>query len=81
LAITVGGIGGILAAIAGGAVTGRASKRLGALMQEIQGSGAQPTADQQVEIASLKRTIRQGSLVGAVCILVALVGMSVARAL
>ncbi|HEX7964229.1 MAG TPA: hypothetical protein VF651_00815 [Gammaproteobacteria bacterium] len=81
VAITVGGIGGILAAIVGGAMSGRASKRLGALMQEIQAAGAQPTADQQMEIASLKRTVRRGSLAGAAFILVALVGMSVARAL
>jgi len=80
VAITAGGIGGILAAILGGAVTGRASKRLGALMQEIQASGGQPTAEQQARLQSLKGTVRRGSLAGAFCILIALIGMALARA-
>ena len=81
IAITVGAIAGILAAILSGAMTGRASRRLGALMQEIQAAGGQPTPEQQEVIKSLQATMRLGSLAGAAFILIALIGMSVARAL
>lgn len=80
VAITVGGIGGIFAAIVGGGVSGRATKRLGTLMQQIQASGEQPTPEQQAQIKALKGTMRWGSLAGSICILIALIGMAVARA-
>jgi uncharacterized membrane protein len=80
VAITLGGIGGILAAIVGGGVSGRATKRLGTLMQQIQASGGQSTPEQQAQIESLKGTMRWSSLAGSACILVALIGMAVARA-
>jgi hypothetical protein len=80
IAITLGGGAGILAAILGGAMSGRATRRLGALMQEIQASGKQAGPEQQAEIKALQVTMRRGSLAGALCILIALIGMSVARA-
>jgi len=81
IAITVGAVAGILAAIAGGAMAGRASKRLGALMQECQAAGKPPTAEQQAEIERMKATMRKGSLAGSLFILIALMGMALARTL
>ncbi len=81
IAITVGAVAGILAAIAGGAMAGRASKRLGALMAECQAAGKPPTAEQQTEIERLKAKMRQGSMAGSLFILIALMGMALARTL
>jgi hypothetical protein len=81
IAITVGGVAGICAAIAGGAMAGGASKRLGALMEECQTAGKPPTAEQQAEIERFKAKMRQGSVAGSIFILIALIGMAIARVL
>ncbi len=80
IAITVGGLGGVLAAIVGGAISGRATKRLGAVMQQIEAAGKPATAEQEAEIRALQTTMRMGTVLGTLFILVALVGMAVARA-
>jgi hypothetical protein len=79
IAISVGAVAGIGCAIAGGAVAGRATKRLGALVEEH--AGKTPTAEQQAEMDRLKATMRQGSVLSSLFILVALIGMGLARAL
>jgi len=81
IAITVGAVAGICGAIVGGAVGGRASKHLDGLMAERRAAGKPPTAEQQVEIERMQATMRKGSLAGSLFILIALMGMALARTL
>jgi hypothetical protein len=81
IAITVGAVAGICGAITGGAVAGRASKRLDGLMAECQAAGKPPTAEQQAVIERMQATMRKGSLASSLFILIALMGMALARTL
>ena len=76
LPLTVGAIAGIAAAIAGGAVQGRASGQLQALGQKIAKQGGPPTQEQAAEMGRLQATIRQGSHWSAVLMVVAVIGMT-----
>lgn len=81
LAITLGGIAGILAAVVGATVSKRANLRIGALAAEIQAGGKPPSSAQQSELQNLKNTMRMGSTLSALLVLIALTGMALARSL
>ncbi|MGD8828852.1 MAG: hypothetical protein PVG21_09130 [Gammaproteobacteria bacterium] len=81
LAITAGGIGGILAALAGALISNRAAWKLNGLMAAVQAGGGEVTDAQAGEIAGLKSRLRTGSVAGALLVFVALTGMALARAI
>lgn len=80
IAITIGGVAGILAAVVGAVLVKRPRLRMVALMRALP-SGQVPNPEQQAEIGRLKAAARRGSLIGSVLILAALAGMALAKAL
>lgn len=79
LALTIGGLAGILAAIPGGMV-GAAGQRIGAVAREIASAGATPAPAQMAEIQSLQTRIQVLlSRWTAILLLVAVVAMAAAR--
>lgn len=76
LPLTIGAIAGILSAITGGVMNGRASARMQALGKEIASRGGPPAPEQVAEMQKLQATLRQGSRITAVLMVIALVGMT-----
>lgn len=76
LPLTVGAVAGILSAITGGAMNGRASARMQALGKEIAAKKGPPAAEQMAEMQKLQATLRQGSRITAVLMVIAVVGMT-----
>jgi uncharacterized membrane protein len=66
----------ILSAITGGAMNGRASARMQALGKEIAAKKGPPAPEQLAEMQKLQATLRQGSRITAVLMLIAVVGMT-----
>jgi hypothetical protein len=79
LALTIGGIAGIIALIIGGTFQGQANTRMGRLAQEIEAGGQPPTQAQMAELQALRERVAQGSVWTTVALVVALIGMSVAQ--
>ncbi len=79
--LTIGSVAGILAFILGGTVQMPASARMAALQKEIQAAGAPPTPSQLEELRTLQERISKASRWGAVLMLIAVLGMTMAREL
>lgn len=81
LALTIGGLAGLAAAVEGGAVLGPASQRLEALAQEIEAQGGPPSQEQQAQFQMLQEKVSKGGIRSVLLFVVALVGMSIAQTL
>jgi uncharacterized membrane protein len=81
IAITIGSLAGILAFIEGLIVQMPASNRMAALQKEILTAGGQPTPPQIQEMQALQEKISNASRLGAVLMVIAVLGMAVAREL
>ncbi len=76
LPLTIGAVAGILSAITGGAMNGRASARMQALGKEIAAKKGPPAPAQLAEMQKLQATLRQGSRITAILMVIAVVGMT-----
>lgn len=81
VAITIGSLAGILAFLLGLAVQAPASARMAALQKEIQAAGRPPTPSQMAELHVLLDRISNASRWGAVLMVIAVIGMAIAREL
>lgn len=76
LPLTIGALAGILSAITGGVMNRRASARMQALGKEIAAKKGPPAAEQMAEMQKLQATLRQGSRITAVLMIIAVIGMT-----
>lgn len=76
LPLTIGALAGIFSAITGGVMNGRASARMQALGKEMAAKGGPPAPAQMAEMQQLQATLRQGSRITAVLMVIAVVGMT-----
>lgn len=81
LALTIGGLAGLAAFGHGAAVVGRLTRRLAALGQTIAAAGGPPTPEQAQELQTLQNKLQRNSVITAILMCVALIGMSVAQVL
>lgn len=81
LALTIGGLAGLAAFGHGGAVVGRMTARLSQLGQTIAAAGGPPTPAQTQELQTLQDRLQRNTVITAVLMSVALIGMSVAQVL
>lgn len=77
IVLTIGGAAGIGAWLVGMMMNGRSGMRLAALAKEMGGNP--PTPAQAQEIRALQVTIERGSVWGTALMIVAVIGMAVAR--
>jgi uncharacterized membrane protein len=77
--LTIGSVAGILAFLLGLTVQMPASARMAALQKEIQAAGGPPTPSQMEEMHVLQERISSGSRWGAVLMVIAVLGMTIAR--
>jgi uncharacterized membrane protein len=75
LVLTLGAVAGFAAGIVGTAMQGRSSGRLLALGKEIAAQGGPPSPEQAAEMGALQATIRRGSRLTAVLMVLAVFGM------
>lgn len=75
LPLTLGALAGILAGIVGTRMQGRSSGRLMELGQEMAAQNRPPSPEQLAEVQSLQATIRRGSQISAVLMVLAVIGM------
>lgn len=76
LPLTLGAVAGIAAGVVGATMQGRSSGRLTALGQAIAAQGGPPSPDQLADLQQHQRTIRQGSIISAVLMVLAVIGMT-----
>lgn len=76
LALTIGGLAAIVAFVAGMVINRPTAERIGALGREMQASGGPPTPEQQAEMQVLQERLSRAGAVGAVLMLVAVIGMA-----
>lgn len=81
IALTIGSLAGIAAFIEGLVVQVPANNRMAALQKEILAGGGQPTPTQMEEMQALQVKISEASRLGAVLMLIAVIGMASAREL
>ncbi|HEX7434808.1 MAG TPA: hypothetical protein VF326_14250 [Anaerolineaceae bacterium] len=81
ISMTIGSLAGIAAFIEGLVVQMPASNRMAALQKEILAAGGQPTPAQMKEMQSIQEKITNASRSGAVLMLIAVLGMAIAREL
>lgn len=82
LALGIGGLCGIIAAVIGGAVIGRAAERAGALSQQMAQMPESGERDAVVQtVAALQRRVATFSRLAVVLLVAALVAMTIAHAL
>jgi uncharacterized membrane protein len=79
LALTVGGVAGIVGWIVGYLVIARSSMRLTALATEIQAGRGPPSPEQAAEMQALREKQSQGGIWVAILLVVAVTGMAVAQ--
>lgn len=79
LSLTVGGLLAIVALIIGFAVSRPTAMRMGRLGQEIQASGGPPSDAQRAQMQALQTRMRWAGRVSSVLLLLAVIGMAVAR--
>lgn len=78
LGYSLGAVAG-LAAFAIGALTGRTVKRMGEVAAEMQAAGGPPSPAQMAEIQALQKKLADSGAWLAILLVIALLGMSVAR--
>ena len=76
LPLTLGALAGIAAGVVGAAVTGRASGQLQAVGKDMATQGGPPAPAQLAEMQRLQAKIRQGSILSAVLMVLAVIGMT-----
>lgn len=76
---TLGGLAGITSAVIGFAITGSASTKLAEVGKQIASAGAPPAPEKLAQAQALQEKLRQGGRINAVLMIVALIGMSLAR--
>jgi uncharacterized membrane protein len=81
IAMTIGSLAGIVAFLLGLIVQTPTSARMAALQKEIQGAGGPPTPAQLDEMRVLQEKITNASRWGAVLMVIAVLGMAMAREL
>jgi uncharacterized membrane protein len=81
ITMTIGSVAGILAFLEGLSVQNPASIRMAALQKEIQAAGGQPKPSQMEEMNVLQERISSASRWGAVLMVIAVLGMAMAREL
>jgi uncharacterized membrane protein len=77
--MTIGSFAGILAFLLGLIVQMPATGRMSALQQEIKAAGGPPSPSQMEEMRVLNEKISKGSRWGAVLMVIAILGMTIAR--
>lgn len=77
LAFTLGGLAGLAAYVVGFSINGRASTQMARLAKEMQAAGGPPAPEKLAQMQALQEKLRQGGRIGAVLLVVALIGMSV----
>jgi uncharacterized membrane protein len=77
IALTIGGLAGIAAALHGGAVTGRLTDKVAKLGQELQASDGPPPAEKLAEMQELQEKLALHGRISALLLLIAVGGMSV----
>jgi uncharacterized membrane protein len=81
IALTIGGLAGLLAALHGGAVLGRHATRLAEIGKAIASAGGPPQPEQVQEIQALQGKIQRGSVISVILMCIALAGMALAQSL
>jgi uncharacterized membrane protein len=81
ITITIGSLAGILAFLLGLIVEMPTTARIAALQKEIQASGNPPTSSQIEELHALQERMSNASRWGAVLMVIAVLGMTIAREL
>lgn len=81
ITMTIGSLAGILAFLLGLTVQMPASARIAALQKEIQAAGGPPTSSQMTEMHILQDRISNASRWGAILMVIAVLGMAIAREL
>ena len=79
LAFTVGGLAGIAAAVVGFGMSGRAAGQLAQVGKEIASAGGPPAPEKLAQIQALQEKLRLGGRINVVLMIIALLGMSLAR--
>ena len=75
LPLTLGALAGLGAIAVGLGVLGRASTRMAVLGEDIAAQGGTPTPQQAAQMASLQATLRRGSALETLLMLLAVLGM------
>ena len=81
ITMTIGSLAGILAFLLGLLVQTPNGVRMAALQKEIQAAGGQPTPSQLAETGVLQKRLSNASRWGAALMVIAVLGMSIAREL
>lgn len=81
LALTIGGLAGLAAAIFGGAGSGRAASRMAELGAQIGRAGGPPSAEQRAEMQALQERLAFMGRANALLLIIALLGMALAERL
>ena len=76
---TLGGLAGITSAVIGAAITGSASTKLAEVGKQIASAGGPPAPEKLAQVQALQDKLRQGGRINTVLMIVALIGMSLAR--
>jgi uncharacterized membrane protein len=81
MALTIGGVAGLLAYGHGAAVIGRANMRMMAIGKAMAAAGGPPTPEQAQELQMLQGKAQRGAVLTAILLSIALIGMSIAQVL
>lgn len=81
IALTIGGLAGLLASLHGGAVLGRHGARLAEIGKAITSAGGPPKPEQVQELQTLQGKIQRGSVISVILMCIALAGMALAQSL
>jgi hypothetical protein len=79
LSLTIGSLAAIVTFILGLVVTRPTPVRMATLGQEIQSAGGPPKPEQMAEMQALQAKLRNAGRMGAILLVIAITGMSVAR--
>jgi hypothetical protein len=79
LTLSIGALAGILAAVLGGAVTSPTAAKMQALGKAMQSAGGPPQPAQLAELQALQDRMRLAQEWGAILLVIAVIGMAVAR--
>jgi hypothetical protein len=79
LSLTIGAVAAIVTFILGLAVTRPTLLRMGALGQEIQNAGGPPNPEQMAAMQALQKRLATVGRIGAALLVIAVIGMAVAR--